>query len=253
VNNIERILSELDQKLDNTVELTLYGRAALFLGFEDAPREFGQSHDVDAVFWVGQAEELAHKTNFWNAIAELNEQLRPQELYIAHLFEEGQVILTQDWRENRVRLDGPWRNLVLYRLGNADLFLTKLMRYDPEDIADAKFIFAKSGWSEENVAKITAAARVPPEPEIREQFAKGAAEFVKFRRAIKNRVQLESPAIEAVTYDRENKTLDVEFRGGGAYRYLQVSLSAYRSLLKAESAGAFWNEIKGDHPYIELH
>src|SRR5438105_3045767 len=101
VSNTDQILSALDEKLDNPVELTLYGRAALFLGFEDAPREFGQSRDVDGVLWKGQTEELIRNTNFWEAVAELNEQFREQELYITHFFEEQQLILTPHWRENR--------------------------------------------------------------------------------------------------------------------------------------------------------
>jgi hypothetical protein len=65
VNNAERILSALDDKLNIAVELTLYGRAAFVLGFKDAPKEFAQSKDIDAVLWIGQAGELARTTNFW--------------------------------------------------------------------------------------------------------------------------------------------------------------------------------------------
>ena len=68
VNNAECILSALDDKLNTAVELTLYGRAALVLGFKDAPEEFAQSKDIDAILWIGQADELARTTNFWEAI-----------------------------------------------------------------------------------------------------------------------------------------------------------------------------------------
>ena len=65
-NNAARILEALDGHLDSAVELTLYGRAALQLGFADPLDEFAFSRDIDAVFWLGQAEELAESTNFWN-------------------------------------------------------------------------------------------------------------------------------------------------------------------------------------------
>ena len=55
MTNAERILAELDQRLEASVDLTLYGRAALSLGFESPPAEFAQSMDVDAVLALGQA------------------------------------------------------------------------------------------------------------------------------------------------------------------------------------------------------
>jgi hypothetical protein len=58
------------------------------------------------------------------------------------------------------------------------------------------------------------------------------------------RVTLDSSAIEAVTYDEANWTLDVEFREGHSYRYMHVPGVVYHALLNAESAGAFWNAVK---------
>jgi KTSC domain len=52
-------------------------------------------------------------------------------------------------------------------------------------------------------------------------------------------VKVGSAAIEAVTYDETQQTLDVEFRGNGKYHYFNVPVSIYRALLKAEPAGAF--------------
>jgi KTSC domain-containing protein len=253
VNNAERILAALDDKLHRKVELTLYGRAALSLGFEDAPEEFGQSQDIDGVLWIGQADDLAATTNFWEAVEELNEQFKDQELYISHLFQEDQLILSPDWKSNRQKIDGPWKKLTLYRLGDADLFLTKLMRHDATDIADAKFIVRRTGWSNDDLTAIISQARFPDAAEVREQFAIAAAHFLMWRRRSKERVALDSSAIAAVTYDRERHTLDVEFRNGNPYRYFNVPLSVYRDLLKAESAGAFWKEIKNDYTYVKLN
>ncbi|MEY2492237.1 MAG: hypothetical protein QOH24_1188 [Verrucomicrobiota bacterium] len=251
VNNAERILSALDAQLDKSVELTLYGRAAFALGFSNAPKEFARSKDIDAVLWMGQADELLRRTNFWEAVDQVNRQFRDQELYVAHLFDEMQVILTPKWKQQRVRISGPWKKLKVYRLGEADLFLSKLMRNDPQDLADATFILDATGWNSDQVADIISSARVPQVAEIREQFAICAAHFLRSGNT-KGRVSLGSAPIRAVTYDRKRKTLDVDFRGGGKYRYFKVPLSVYRALLKAESAGAFWNEAKEDFAYAKL-
>ena len=170
MTNAERILASLDAKLNASVELTLYGRAALLLGFADAPQEYALSRDVDAVMWLGQAEELAESTNFWEAIEEVNREFRDQELYISHFFEEDQVVLTPEWKSQRVPIAGAWTRLRLYRLGDVDLFLSKLMRDDPIDFADAKFIAERAGFDKEAIQKAIERARVPLIPEIEEQF-----------------------------------------------------------------------------------
>ena len=151
VNNALVILDALDRLLDGPVDLTLYGRAALALGFPDPPEEYAWSRDIDVVLRLEQAEQLNEKTNFWQAVEAVNRDLADQELYVSHFFEEDQVILRPDWRQARVRIRGAWRNLELYRLGDADLLLSKLMRDDPIDQADARFIVARAGFTREDV------------------------------------------------------------------------------------------------------
>ena len=179
MSNAETLLHALDERLDSAVELTLYGRAALQLGFENPPEEYAISHDVDAVFWIGQAEELAASGNFWDAIDDLNKAYADQELYISHFFEEDQVVLQPDWKANRKRIEGPWKQLSLYRLGDEDLFLSKLMRDDPIDQSDAAFIVERSGMTDERIRHAVDNARIPEIPEIREQFALCATRFVE--------------------------------------------------------------------------
>jgi KTSC domain len=65
-------------------------------------------------------------------------------------------------------------------------------------------------------------------------------------------VKLDSAAIAAVRYDEKRRTLDVEFRDGDVYRYSHVPEFVYRGLLRAESAGAFWNAIKDQFDYKKL-
>jgi hypothetical protein len=242
----------LNDKLNTAVELTLYGRAAFVLGFKDAPEEFAQSKDIDAILWIGQADELARTTNFWETVEEVNRMFRDQELYVSHLFEEDQVVLTPEWKNQRVPLHGSWSKLEVYRLGDIDLFLSKLMRNDAQDIADATFLAKRAGWHREMISHIISLARVPDIPEIREQFVVCTAHFLRATQRVKKKVRLTSAAIAAVRYDERKRTLDVEFRGGDTYRYMNVPEFVYRELLKAESAGAFWNAIRDQFDYEKL-
>jgi len=178
VTNAELLLKAVDDRLDQEVELTLYGRAALHLGFPNPPPEYALSRDVDAVLQIGQAEALAEHGNFWTAIEDVNRLYADQELYISHFFDESQVILTPDWFTKRIPIIRKWRRLRLYRLGNEDLFLSKLMRDDPIDRADAMFIVRVTPLSDDQIRSAILAARVPSVPEIDEQFRICSRRFV---------------------------------------------------------------------------
>ncbi|MSR65318.1 MAG: hypothetical protein EXS18_05995 [Verrucomicrobiae bacterium] len=81
------------------------------------------------------------------------------------------MILLPAWRSNRVRIDGPWQHLSLYRLGDVDLFLSKLMRDDPIDQADVRFIVERAKLTQPQIETAIRHARVPAIPDIQEQFA----------------------------------------------------------------------------------
>jgi KTSC domain-containing protein len=66
------------------------------------------------------------------------------------------------------------------------------------------------------------------------------------------RVRLGSAAIASVGYDENERTLDVEFRDGDIYRYVHIPKFVYRELLKAESAGAFWNQVKDNYKFTRV-
>jgi hypothetical protein len=178
MSNAEIILSQLDSRLQSEVKLTLYGRAALLLGFPKPPEEYSYSMDVDGIFELGEAERLAEQTNFWQAIDETNKTLASQGLYISHFFDETQVILSPHWKENRVPIKDSWIHLRLSRLGDGDLFLSKLMRFDPQDLADARFIIEKAEFTSNDVRHWIEMARVPDIQEIKEQFALCSKEFL---------------------------------------------------------------------------
>jgi hypothetical protein len=69
---------------------------------------------------------------------------------------------------------------------------------------------------------------------------------------MKKRVKLDSSAIAVVTYDFDDLTLDVEFRDGANYRYFSIPQFVFEALLKAESAGAFWNSVKDNYRFERL-
>ena len=179
MSNAERILHRLDELLNAPAELTLFGRAAFQLGFADLPPEYGRSLDVDGVLWAGQSEQLLRETNFWTALEQLNEEFSSEGLFISHLFEEQQLILTPEWRAQRIVLPGAWQRLQVLRLGNGDLFLTKLMRFDPLDLEDARFLVHASDWDEHAIRDWFARARFPASPELREQFDLCVREILK--------------------------------------------------------------------------
>lgn len=169
--NARLILAELDKRLDSAVELTLYGRAAIQLGFPNPPPDTYLSLDVDAVLWIGQAEELNETTNFWEAVDQVNQSLAEQGLYISHFFTEDMVVLRPGWRSARVKIAGGWTKLRLYRLADMDLLLSKLMRDDPQDQQDALFIVQAAALSREQLDQGLREARLPKIPEVAEQFA----------------------------------------------------------------------------------
>jgi len=65
------------------------------------------------------------------------------------------------------------------RLGNIDLLLSKLMRDDPIDRADAQFIVQISNLSVTDITTAIAEARLPESPEIQEQFELASRRLLK--------------------------------------------------------------------------
>lgn len=173
MDNATRILGCLDQHLDHEVRLILYGRAAIQLGFPDAPEAVARSLDVDAIIPVGQVEALASDQGFWDAQEAANAELEPSGLYITHLFPSDMVILRADWLDHLVALQRPsTRHLRLYRPATVDLVLTKMMRGpDPQDLEDAAFLCREGRLSRHTLECAFHQAVIPDFPEIRESFA----------------------------------------------------------------------------------
>lgn len=56
------------------------------------------------------------------------------------------------------------------------------------------------------------------------------------------RVDLQSTALKAVTYQDQSAHLELEFRSGAIYRYSAVPALVYQELLRAESKGRYFNQ-----------
>jgi hypothetical protein len=95
MNNPLRILQTLDRHLTATAEITLFGRAALALGYAAGPPAFAATHDVDAILplaWLAAGDQ---NLDFWRAQQRANAELEPEGLYVTHLFRELEVRLRQ--------------------------------------------------------------------------------------------------------------------------------------------------------------
>lgn len=67
------------------------------------------------------------------------------------------------------------------------------------------------------------------------------------------RERLDSTSLRSVGYDPAARVLEVEFRNGGVYQYLDVQDAEYEDFQDADSKGAYLNtEIKPSHRYRRL-
>ena len=67
------------------------------------------------------------------------------------------------------------------------------------------------------------------------------------------RQRLDSSSLASVGYDPARHLLEVEFRNGGVYQYLDVDDDEYGEFQEAESKGRYLNtEIKPRHRYRQL-
>ena len=174
MDNPSLILQTLDQHLDHAVRLVIYGRAALWLGFEGSPPEAARTQDVDAIISTIQEKELEADGKFWDAIEATNAALAARGLYITHLFSEREIFLRHDWLKDIVpvtRLRLGW--LDLFRPATIDLVLSKMMRgCDPQDMADAEFMIRHDHISEAQLLAAFSLMKPIELIELRETFAK---------------------------------------------------------------------------------
>ena len=54
------------------------------------------------------------------------------------------------------------------------------------------------------------------------------------------RTAVSSEAIASAGYERDERTLEIEFAGGGVYRYYEVPEAIYEELMSADSHGRYF-------------
>jgi hypothetical protein len=173
VSNPERILRKLDSYLERETRIVLFGRAALALGFGKPGSQFGTTMDVDAILPSVEMGRIEADVQFWRAIELTNKSLLPEGLYVSHLFTDKQVALTPDWLEKIVEIESSeFRFLRMFRPSAVDLILTKMMRNDPQDIGDIRFILSQGKVETADLERAFASARPLEIAELQEIFVK---------------------------------------------------------------------------------
>ena len=76
--NPERLLLALDENLDHQVQLIIYGRSALWLGFDHPPAVAAATFDVDAIVPDAQVQALADDSRFWDARDAVNQRFKAE-------------------------------------------------------------------------------------------------------------------------------------------------------------------------------
>jgi hypothetical protein len=171
VNNPLFILQTLDRHLDHPVELTLYGRAALALGFPSREPRHETTQDVDAIIPLAQLDQLRADTQFWDARDATNAELLERGLYLTHLFTEADVFLLPDWLNRCVSIPSNFIHLKLRRPATLDLILTKMMRgADPEDLSDIAFLLKHEPVKDAELRAAFDRVRLPDIQELRDAF-----------------------------------------------------------------------------------
>ena len=171
MNNPLLILQTLDRHLDHPVELTLYGRAALALGFPSHEPSHETTQDVDAIIPLAQLESLRADAQFWDARDATNAELAEHGLYMTHLFTEADVFLLPDWLNRLVPIPGSFAHLKLFRPATLDLILTKMMRgADPEDLSDIEFLLKHEPVTETELRTAFQRVRLPDLQELHDAF-----------------------------------------------------------------------------------
>jgi len=90
------ILETLDRHLHQPVNLYVYGRSALSLGYPEVPSSLDATMDVDAILPTRDLIAIEANDDFWRAQEAANLELDHTGLYFTHLFEEKQVALSRN-------------------------------------------------------------------------------------------------------------------------------------------------------------
>lgn len=67
------------------------------------------------------------------------------------------------------------------------------------------------------------------------------------------RANVKSGNVRSVGYDPGSKTLEVEYRNGGVYQYVNVPAETHKALMEADSIGGHLSVyVKGQYDHVKL-
>ena len=68
-----------------------------------------------------------------------------------------------------------------------------------------------------------------------------------------DRTPVISSNIQAIGYDSDSQTLEVEFNHGSVYQYIGVPQGEHEGMMNADSKGKYLNaNIKGRYPFVQI-
>jgi len=186
--NPVRLLRALDEGLKHEVRLILYGRSAVWLGFDNPPAAAATTKDVDAIIPEPQVQALSDDLEFWDARDAVNERFKAEQMYITHLFPENEVFLRMNWLASIVPIERlSLKYLSLFRPATVDLVLTKMMRgADEQDMADAEFMIRHDRITEAQLTEAFGEMRPIGLVELQDAFAKAKPIVLGFARSVSN-------------------------------------------------------------------
>lgn len=64
---------------------------------------------------------------------------------------------------------------------------------------------------------------------------------------------VESTSLESIGYDSTERKLEVEFKHGAIYEYVEVPAEVFDAFLAADSKGSFFNsDIKNSYDFVRV-
>ncbi|OGV77428.1 MAG: hypothetical protein A3K19_12540 [Lentisphaerae bacterium RIFOXYB12_FULL_65_16] len=154
MRNSEFILQALDDCLDRVlpVSLHLLGGAALDLVY--GIRRF--SEDVDCMCTLSETG-MIDADWFQRAVASANERLTPHGLYLTHIFDETDLVHTQDWFRRIVSPppEAPrFRHFRYDATSPEDIILSELTRFDEKDQQDVRDLMRTRALTKADIERL---------------------------------------------------------------------------------------------------
>ena len=136
----------------------------------------GVTNDLDLIIPEVQISVFDKRLDFWQAVEKTNRELKHLGLYLSHIFDEHQIILHPNWFKSKIKIGNiSFKNISVFAPNPMDLIITKMMRVDPQDRNDSRFIFEKARIQKKDLLQRIEAAICPDVAEIKDAFFQNVA------------------------------------------------------------------------------